>query len=101
EDAGVGVLRPEAVDGVRHPALLADLLEEPRRRRAAEDRVEERGREAAAVGPGDARRAQTHVVLLRVLALETEPRRRLGHERPADTRPRRLRSDVALEAREQ
>ena len=47
DQAGVGVLRGERVDRVRHPALLADLLEEARRGRAAEDRVEQRGGEAA------------------------------------------------------
>ena len=49
EQAGVGVLGGEAVDRVRHPALLPDLLEEARRRRPAEDRVEQRGGEAPLV----------------------------------------------------
>ena len=73
EDAGVGVLRPEAVDGVRHPALLADLLEEPRRGGPAEDRVEQGRGEAAAVRARDAGRAEAEVVLLGVLALEAKP----------------------------
>ena len=88
DEAGVGVLRREAVDGVRHAALLADLLEEARRRGAAEDRVEQRRRKAAAVGARDAGRAEAHVVLLGVLALKAEPGRRLRHERPAHARRR-------------
>ena len=65
------------------PALLADLLEEPRRRRAAEDRVEERGGEPPPVRARDAGRAEADVVLLGVLALETQPgRRRLDERRP-------------------
>ena len=39
--AGIRVLRRVAVDGVRHPALLANLLEKTRRSRAADDRVHE------------------------------------------------------------
>src|SRR5207244_10858287 len=69
----VGVLRDERVDRVRHPALLADLLEEARRRGAAEDRIEDRGRKAAAVGARDARRGEADVVLLGVLLLEAQP----------------------------
>ena len=45
----------ERVDGVGQPALLADLLEQPRRRRAAEDVVEHAQREAALVVARDAR----------------------------------------------
>ena len=82
--AGVGVLGGEAVDRVRHPALLADLLEEPRGRRAAEDRVEQRGGEAAARReremPGS---AEADVVLLGVLALEAVARGRRARERLA------------------
>jgi hypothetical protein len=45
-----GVLRRVAVDGVRHAALLADLLEQSRRGRAADDRVHERaGKRASSV----------------------------------------------------
>src|SRR4029077_14839847 len=69
EDPRVRVLRPEAVDGVRHPPLLADLLEEPRRGRPAEDRVEQGRSEAAAVRARDADRAEAEVVLLGLLAL--------------------------------
>ena len=92
--ARIGVLRAEAVDGVRHPALLADLLEEPRRRRAAEDRVEERGSEAAVVAPREAERAEADVVLLGRLALEAEPRDGLARHRLAGphARGRRLRA---------
>src|SRR6185503_4334361 len=53
DQARVGVLRRERVDGVRHPPLLADLLEEARRGRAPEQRVQQRGGETAAVGTGD------------------------------------------------
>ncbi len=84
EDAGVGVLGTEAVDGVGHPPLLADLLEEPRRGRSAEDRVEQRRGEAAAVGARDAGRAEAEVVLLGLLALEAEPGAGQLRERPAD-----------------
>src|SRR5207249_4347610 len=82
----VRVLRGEGVHGVGETALLADLLEEARRRRAAEDRVEDRGGEAAAVGTGDADRPDTDVVLLGLLGLEAEAGRRLLDQRCADTR---------------
>ena len=39
ELAGVRVLRGEAVDRVRHPSLLTDLLKEPRGGRTAENRL--------------------------------------------------------------
>src|SRR5262249_52743285 len=80
----VGVLREEAVDRVGHAALLTDLLEEPRRRRAAEDGVEDRGGEAAAIRARDAGCSETDVVLLRVLLLEAEPRLGRLQERLAD-----------------
>ena len=83
--AGVGVLGDEAVDRVGEPALLADLLEEARGGRAAEDRVEHRGGEAARVGARDAGRAEADVVLLGVLALEAQP----GLRRAREQRPRR------------
>ena len=86
DQAGVGVLRREAVDGVGHATLLADLLEEARRRGAAEDRVEQRRGEAPAVGARDAGRADADVVLLRVLLLEAKARRRRRDERPAHAR---------------
>src|SRR5262249_9136615 len=73
EDPRVRVLRAEAVDGVGHAALLADLLEEPRRRRPAEDRVEQGRGEAAAVRARDADRAEAEVVLLGLLPLEAQP----------------------------
>ena len=78
--AGVRVLRGEAVDRVRHPTLLADLLEEPRGGGAAEDRVEQRRREAPLVAPGDARGAEADVVLLR------RPSAGSGNPEPADAR---------------
>src|SRR5205823_4628073 len=86
ELTGVGVLGGEAVDRVGHAALLADLLEESRGRRAAEDRVQDRDREPAPVGTGDAGRTDADVVLLRVLALEAHARGRRLHERPAHVR---------------
>src|SRR4051812_33817587 len=49
EDAGVGVVRRERVDGVGETALLADLLEQPRRHPAAERGVEHTECEAAVV----------------------------------------------------
>src|SRR5262249_4255143 len=84
EDAGVGVLRAEAVDGVRHAALLADLLEEPRGGRPAEDRVEQGRGEATPVGARDPGCAEAEVVLLRLLALEAQPRAGQLRERAAD-----------------
>src|SRR5262249_52801604 len=92
----------EAVDGVRHAPLLADLLEEPRRRGPAEDRVEERRREAAPVRARDSGRAEAEVVLLRLLALEAEPRAGQLRERTPDTRARASRgSRLALAALQQ
>ena len=76
DEPGVRVLGREAVDGVRHAPLLTDLLEQPRRGGAAEDRVEQRGREAAPVRARDAGRAHADVVLLGVLALEAQAGRR-------------------------
>src|SRR6476660_3392329 len=49
DHAGVGVLGAEGVDRVGHAAPLADLLKQPRRRRSAQHRVEQRGGEAAPV----------------------------------------------------
>ena len=85
--AGVGVLGEVAVDRVRHPTLLADLLEEPRRRRAAEDRIEDRRREAAFIRAVDPRRAEADVVLLGVLPLEAEAGPGEPAQRPACERP--------------
>ena len=64
-------------DRVGEPALLAHLAEQPRRGRAAEDRVEHAEREAALVRAGDPRTAEADVVLLGLLGLEREARRRL------------------------
>ena len=89
--ARVRVLRRERVDRVGHPALLADLLEEPRRGRPAEDRVEQRDDEAAPVGARDPGRREAHVVLLRLLPLEAQPGRGRAHERRADRPARCLR----------
>ena len=50
--AGVDVLAGERVDGVGQAALLAHLLEQPRRAGAAEDRVQHPQREAALVAAG-------------------------------------------------
>src|SRR5205823_11558538 len=98
DEARVRVLRGERVDGVSHPALLADLLEEARRGGAAEDRVEERGGETAPVRPGDPRRTDAHVVLLGLLALKAEARRRCLDERPPHVRApgRRLLAPLRL-----
>ncbi len=86
--AGVGVLGAEGVHGVGHPALLADLLEEARRRGAAEDRVEQRGGEAPLVRARDPGRREAEVVLLDVLALEVQGRWRRLDERRARVRAR-------------
>ena len=80
DHAGVGVLGDEAVDRVGHAALLADLLEEPGGGRAAENRVEQGGGEAAPVGAGDARRGDADVVLLGLLALEAKRWRQASSE---------------------
>src|SRR5918992_4070281 len=53
ERAGVGVLRGVTVDRVRQPALLPDLLEQPRGHAAAERRVEHAEGESPIVGTGD------------------------------------------------
>src|SRR5438034_6862866 len=89
--ARVGVLRREAVDGVRHPALLADLLEQARGGGAAENAVKERGGEPPPVGARDPGGSQADVVLLGVLALEAQARRGRLDERPPHPRPLRLR----------
>src|SRR6266511_4348880 len=96
--AGVRVLRGEGVDGIRHAPLLADLLEEARRGRAAEDVVEQRGGEAPPVGARDPGSAHADVVLLGVLLREAKPRRRGLHQRSPHTRPARGRALLALRA---
>src|SRR4029079_10084815 len=94
-----------AVHGVRHAALLADLLEEARRGGAAENRVEDRCRETATVAAGDARRTEPEVLLLGVLPLKPEARCRRLDERPPNARRRARRLCAAalgaLEQREQ
>ena len=85
--AGLRVLRPVRVDAVRHAALLADLLEETRRRRAAEDRVEQRDGVAALVVAGDSRPREDDVVLLRAPPEEAVARaRKPAQKRPANPR---------------
>src|ERR1051326_5807826 len=94
----VCVLRDERVDGVRHPSLLANFLEETRGRRAAEDRVEQRRRETPAIGTRDPGGAEADVVLLGVLALEAKRRRRRLDQRRADVRARAFDSAATLES---
>src|SRR3954449_13162030 len=79
--ARAGVHRLERVDVVGESAPLTHLLEQPRRRRAAEDVVEHAQREAAVVVARDARRAETDVVLLGLLGDEAHPRRLVGRRR--------------------
>ena len=96
---GARVERLEGVDAVGQPAALADLLEEPRGRRAAEDVVQHAQGEAALVVAGDARPAQADVVLLGVLAQEPHAAQRAGvgeRGRRGDRRQGRAR---ALDAR--
>ena len=87
--AGVLVLARPGVDRVGQAALLAHLLEQARGRRAAQDRVQDRQREAALVVAGDALSAQTDVVLLGLLGVERRRAARGGPERRR--RPSRLR----------
>src|SRR4051794_8337192 len=96
DQSGVGVLRSERVDGVGHAALLADLLKESRRCGAAEDRVEDRGGEAAAVGARDSGCTQADVVLLRLLLGEAKAGWRRFDERAPDARPSRRGPLLAL-----
>src|SRR4029077_2463085 len=86
DQPAVRVLRRERVDGVGHAPLLPDLLEEPRRRRAAEQRVEQRRGEPAPIGARDPGRADADVVLLGALALEADARAGRPLERGADAR---------------
>ena len=80
---GVLIGARERVDRVGQPAALADLLEQPRGRGAAEDRVEHAQREPPIVVARERRAAEADVVLLGVLALEPMPRMQLGRA-PAD-----------------
>src|SRR3712207_4039964 len=76
--AAVDVLTREREDGVCKPALLANGLEEPRRRQSAEDRVQHAGGVASLVVPRDAEAADADVDLLGVLGLEAHARRGLS-----------------------
>ena len=81
--AGLGVLRRVAVDAVRHAALLADLLEEPGRGGAAEDRIEDGERVAPIVAARETRAREDDVVLLGRAAKEHPPRLGVGPDRRA------------------
>ncbi len=72
--AAVLVAAGKRVDGVGETAPLANLLEQPRGRCAAEDRVEYPEGKATIVVSRESWTAEAHVVLLGVLALEP-PRR--------------------------
>ena len=95
---GVGVLVGERVDRVGQAAPLAHLLEQARGRGAAEDVVEHAQGEAAVVVAGDPRRAEAHVVLLGVLALEAHVRAR-GRRAGGRAVARRARRRAATRAR--
>src|SRR3954454_12164257 len=64
EHSGVGVVRGEGVDGVGEAALLAHLLEQPRRHASAERGVEHAQSEPAVVEAVHARHAEHEVGLL-------------------------------------
>src|SRR5215211_1483424 len=72
--ARVGVVTGVGEDRVGEAALLTDLLEEPRRSRAAQDRVEHPQREAAIVASRYPGGAEAEVVLLGGLAVEGDRR---------------------------
>ncbi len=72
--ARVLVLARPRVDRVGEAALLAHLLEQARGCRAAQDRVEDRQREATIVVAGDALSPEADVVLLGLLRVEGGPR---------------------------
>ena len=72
DHAPLGVLLEVGADRVCQAALLANLPEQPRGGRAAEDRVEDAEREPPLVRTGDARSPEADVVLLGVLRLEGE-----------------------------
>ena len=105
DHAAVDVLLGVGADRVGEAALLADLAEQPRGGRAAEDRVEDAEREAAIVAAGDPGRAEADVVLLGLLRVEAEPRRRSAvaaggaprrvRRRPAARRARAASSTIA------
>ena len=75
DHAVIHVLLAVGADRVGEPALLADLAEQARGGRAAEDRVENAQREASLVGARDPRASEADVVLLGLLGLEREARR--------------------------
>ena len=67
DHAGVAVGRQVAEHRVRQPALFADVLEEPRAHRAAENRVQHVERVPVVVRLRIGRRAETEMALLDVL----------------------------------
>ena len=83
--AGVRVVRRIRVDRVGQAALLAHLLEQAGRARAAQHRVQQPQREAPLVAAGDPVAAQAEVVLLRLLGVEAHRRRRLRRARAPAT----------------
>ena len=68
--ASVAVGAQAGEHGVGQPALLADVLEQPRTHRAAEHGVERQGDVAVGIAVDEAGRAQTHVALLEVLGAQ-------------------------------
>ncbi len=64
EEAGIGEGRAVRVHGVRQPALLPDLLEQPRRHPAAQRLVHDGERVAVGVERGDRRHAEHEMCLL-------------------------------------
>ena len=73
--AAVHVLLAVGANRVSEPTLLAHLAEEPRRGRAAEDRIQDSQGEAPLVRARDPAAPEADVVLLGVLDLERESRR--------------------------
>ncbi len=98
ERAGVGVVRGEGVDRVRQPAVLADLLEQPRRRAATQGAVEDPERVAALVGAGQSIDAEHEVDLLERPAHHDLTRRRTAQP-PGTPHRHRHRVGVVEEAR--
>ena len=96
DQAGVGVVAGEGEDGVGQAALLAHLLEQPRRRAAAERGVEHAEGEAAVVGAGHALDAEHEVDLLE-RAGGARPRRGRAPGGRARLRAARPASAVAVE----
>ena len=73
---GVAIRAQPAEDRVRQPAFFADVLEQPRAHRAAEQRVEHIARIAIVVALRIAADADANVALLELLV----PDLRLGHD---------------------